>query len=132
MLVEFSLTCIFHHIWKNLFNLRCSHSQKVHLNLCIFTHAQAFHSKLQVEVFEHLFPPRRKGWRKLWSALSKFNQKKWRWLETLVYLYFVWFTIFLNVMALQFWEYLSNSVVLSLMPPLYNYGNLTLKLHQKI
>ena len=41
--------------------------------------------------------------------------------------------IFLNVMALQFWKsYLSNSVVLSLLPLLCNHGNLTLKLHQKI
>ena len=36
------------------------------------------------------------------STISKFNQKKWRWLGTLVYLHFVWFVIFLNVMALQF------------------------------
>ena len=27
-------------------------------------------------------------------ALLKFNQKIWRWLETLVYLYFVWFVVF--------------------------------------
>ena len=63
------------------------------LNLCIFTHAPALHSKLQVGFFENLFPPKWKGWRKLWFALSK-----------LVYLYFVWFVIFLNVMALQFCE----------------------------
>ena len=37
-------------------------------------------------------------------ALSKFDQKMWRWLGTLVYLYFVWFVIFLNVMALQVCE----------------------------
>ena len=41
--------------------------------------------------------------------------------------------IFLNVMALQFWkQYLSNSMVLSLLPLLCIHGNLTLKLHQKI
>ena len=74
------------------------------LNLCIFTHAPVPHSKFQAEFFENVFPPRRKGWRKLWFALSKFNQKIWRWLGTLVYLYFVWFVIFLNVMALQFCE----------------------------
>ena len=74
------------------------------LNLCIFTHALVPHSKFQVEFFENLFPPRWKGWRKLWFAISKFNQKIWRWLGTLVYLYFVWFVIFLNVMALQVCE----------------------------
>ena len=69
-------------------------------------------------------------WRKLWFALSKFSQKIWRCLGTLAYLYFVWFVIFLNVMALQFCKwYLSNSVVLSLLPLLCNHSNLTLKLH---
>ena len=73
------------------------------LDLCIFTHAPVHHSKLQVQFLENLLPlPRRKWWRKLWFALSKFNQKIWRWLGTLVYLHFVWFAIFLNVMALQF------------------------------
>ena len=46
-------------------------------------------------------------------------------------LYFVWFTIFLNVMALHFCKYLSNSVVLSLLSFLCNHSSLTLKLHQK-
>ena len=35
-------------------------------------------------------------------------------------------------MVLQFCEYLSNNVVLSLLPLLCNHDNLTLKLHQKI
>ena len=43
--------------------------------------------------------PRTKGWRKLWFALLKFNQKIWRLLGELIYLYFVWFLIFLNVIA---------------------------------
>ena len=73
------------------------------LNLCIFTHAPLVpHSKVQVGFFENLFPPRRNGWKKLWFALSKVNQKIRRWLGKLVYLHFVWFVIFLNVMALQF------------------------------
>ena len=65
-------------------------------NLFIFTHDPVPHSKLLVEFFEKFC------WRKLWFALSRFNQKIWRWLGTLVYLHFVWFVIFLNVMALQF------------------------------
>ena len=39
-----------------------------------------------------------------YDLLEKFNQKRWRWLGTLVFLYFVWFIIFLNVMALLFCE----------------------------
>ena len=44
----------------------------------------------------------RKGGKKLWFALSNFSQKIWRWLETLSFLYFVRFEIFLNMMTLQF------------------------------
>ena len=41
--------------------------------------------------------------------------------------------VFLNAMALQFWKYyLSNSVILNLLPLLCNHNKLTLKLHQKI
>ena len=64
----------------------------------------------------------RKGWRKLWFALSKFSQKIWRWLGTLRFLYFVWFTIFSNAIY---------SMVLILLLLLWNHGKLILKLHQK-
>ena len=99
------------------------------LNLWIFSHAPVPHSKLQVEVFENLFAPRRKWSRKLWFALSKLSQKIWR----LLYLYFVWFVVFLNVMTLQLSEwYLSNSVILIKFIAFFcNYDNLTLQLYQK-
>ena len=35
-------------------------------------------------------------------------------------------------MAFQFCIYLSNSVALHLLPPLYNHDNLTLKFYQKV
>ena len=44
-------------VWVNLW---CSH-QTIKLNLCIFTHAPVLHSKLQVQFFENLFPPRAKN-----------------------------------------------------------------------
>ena len=55
------------------------------LNLCIFTNIPVPHSKLQVEFFENLFPQDETGGEQamIWFALSNFNQKKWRWLETL-------------------------------------------------
>ena len=62
-------------VWENFFNLWFSHSWKNALNICIFTHALVSHSKLQARLFENLFPPRQKGRRKIWFALSKFNQK---------------------------------------------------------
>ena len=94
--VEFSVTCVFQH--SKFFQFMVFTLENT-LNLCIFTHAPVPQSKI-------CFPqgPRTKRWRKLWFTLLKFNQKKWRWLGTLVYLYFVWFTIFLNVMALLFCE----------------------------
>ena len=49
-------------------------------------------------------PNSRKRRRKLWFPLSKFGQKIWRWLGTLGFLYFLWFSIFSNVMDLQFCE----------------------------
>ena len=70
-------------------------------------------------------PNSRKGWRKLWFALSKVNQKI---LGTLVYLYFVWSAVFLNVMALQFSKYyLPYCVVLSFSPLLCNHDKKLLK-----
>ena len=49
------------------------------------------------------FPQDERGGRN-YVALSKFDQKIRRRLRTLVYLYFVWFVIFLNKMALQVCE----------------------------
>ena len=45
------------------------------LNLLIFFHAPVPQSKLQVEFFENLFPPRQKGWRKLWFAFIKIQSE---------------------------------------------------------
>ena len=40
ILVEFYLTCIFHHVWKNNFHFVVFTFLENTLNLCIFTHAQ--------------------------------------------------------------------------------------------
>ena len=56
MLVEFSLTYIFHHVWEKSFKFMEFALLKNALNLGIFTHAPVTHSKLQAEVFENLFP----------------------------------------------------------------------------
>ena len=87
--------CLLNFLWLNIppcvreiFELMMFTFLENALNLCIFTHTPVPHSKLEVEFFENMFPPRRKEWGKIWLALSKFNHKIWRWLETLVYLYF--------------------------------------------
>ena len=107
MLVKFSLTCIFHHVWKKIqFMVFILENE---LNLFIFTHVPVPHSKLQVQFLENLFPPRAKN-KGAEEAMICFiiiqsDQKIWRWYGTVVYLLYVaWFIIFVNVMALLFCE----------------------------
>ena len=103
MLVQFSLTCIFQQCVGKIFNLWCSH-WKTNWIYAFLLMPQFPTQNSWCNFLKICFPqgPKTKGWRKLWFALLKFSQKIWRWLETLVYLYFAWFVIFLNVMALQF------------------------------
>ena len=131
--VEFSLACIFHHVWEKFFNLWCSHFLENSLNLAMqYYWCPSPLFKAPGRIFWKSVSLKTNWWRKLWFSLSKFNWKIWRWLGTSAYLYFIWCNIFLNVMASQFCEwYLLNSVVLSLLPLLYNNSNLTLKLHLK-
>ena len=56
MLVEFSLTCIFHHAWESFKFMVFTFVENA-MNLGIFTHGPVPHSKLQAELFENLFPP---------------------------------------------------------------------------
>ena len=96
------------------------------INLGVFTQTPVPQSNSRQNF---CFAYSRKGRRKPWFTLSKFNKKIWRWLETLSYLHFVWFVFFLNVMTLQFCK--SYRVILSLLPLLCNHDNLTLKFHPK-
>ena len=75
------------------------------LNLCIFTQFSFPHSEVQAEFFENLFSASRKGWGRTMICFIKIQSENMKW--TLDYLYFP-FVIFLNVMALQFWKYLSK------------------------
>ena len=127
MLVEFSVTCIFHRVWENFFNLWCSENA---LNLCIFTHALVPHSKLQVEFFENLFPLRRKGWmEETMICFIKIHSENMN--MTWNISWFIFCTIFNFSKCDGFtvlWIISSNSVALSLLHLLCNHGNLTLKI----
>ena len=132
MLVEFSLTCIFHHVWEKKIKFMLFTFPENALNLGIFTQ-RTFPTQNSMENFLKIcVTQQQKGWRKLWVALSKFNRKIWRWLGALGYLFSLWFAIFLNVMTLPFYIYVYHiaSVVLSLLLVLCNHDNLALKLHQ--
>ena len=59
MLAEVFLTCIFQH-GKNFQFMVFTFLENA-LNLCISNHASDPYSNLQVEFFENLFAPRRKG-----------------------------------------------------------------------
>ena len=61
MLVEFSLTCMFHHMWEKIFSFMVFIFLENALNQWIFTHAPGPQSKRHVEFFENIFPPRQKG-----------------------------------------------------------------------
>ena len=61
MLVEFSVTCMFHHVWETFFNFIVCIFLENALNLWIFTRVPIPQLKLLVEFLENLFPPRQKG-----------------------------------------------------------------------
>ena len=61
MFVEYSLTCVFHHVWEKFFNFMVFAFLKNTLNLRIFTHAQVPQSKPLAEFLENLFPQGEKG-----------------------------------------------------------------------
>ena len=117
--------------WKS-FSIYGVHITRKCIESMHFYSCHSFRLKTPGRSFWKCVSPKTKEVKKTVIALSKFVQKIWRWLGTLGSLYFIWFIIFLNVMALQFCKwYLSNSAVLSLLPLLCNHGNLTRKLHQK-
>ena len=66
MLVQFSLTCIFHHVWEKIFNLWCSH-QKMNLIYAFLLMPQFSTQNSRYNFLKICFPqgPRTKGWRKL-------------------------------------------------------------------
>ena len=106
MLVQFSLTCIFHHVWKK--NQFMVFTLENELNLCIFTRVPLPHSKLQVQFFENPFPPRakNKGVEEAMICFIKIQSENMKmiWNISLFIIYVVSFIIFVNVMALLFCE----------------------------
>ena len=100
MLVEFSLTCIFQHLWENVFN--GVHIPRKSLNLCFFTHAPVPHSKLQVEFFENLFPPKAEAVEEAMTCSVKIQPENMKMTWNINLFPFVMIAIFLNVTALQF------------------------------
>ena len=72
------------------------------LNLGLFTHAPVPQSKLVAEFFENRFFPATETGGQKYNLLYQNSVRKYEVDLKHGYLYFVWFVIFLNVMALKF------------------------------
>ena len=95
MLVESSLTCICQYVWERFFNLLWSDSQNINKSI-LFYSCPSLPLKSPDRIFWKSVSSKTKwvGWRKLWFALSIFNQKIWKWLGTLVFSHLVWLQFF--------------------------------------
>ena len=82
------------------FSINGVHIPTNSLNLCFFTHAPVPHSKLLVERFENLFPPRQKGWEETMICCTKSQSKDMKMTCNISLFPFGMIAIFLNVMAL--------------------------------
>ena len=100
MLVEFSLTCIFQHVWE-IFSICGVYIPRKSLNLCFFTHALVSHSKLLVEFFENLFPQRQKRSEEAMICSIKIQSENMKMAWNISLFPFGMIAIFLNVMTLQ-------------------------------
>ena len=97
ILVEFSLTCTFHHVWENFFSLWCWKCiETLHFYSCT-----SHPLKTPDRIFWKCVSPKTKGvdggnYDLLYQNSIRKNEDD--------FLYFVWSIIFLNMMALQFCE----------------------------
>ena len=76
------------------------HIPRKSLNLCFFTHTLVPNSKLVVEFFENLFPPRQKGWEEAMICTIKIQSENMKMTWNISLFPFGMIAIFLNVMAL--------------------------------
>ena len=74
MLVEFSLTYIFQNAWEKVFNLQCSHFQKIIKSMLFYSCPSLPTQKSWQNFLKICFPQDRRCGRKLWFAPSKSKQ----------------------------------------------------------
>ena len=84
------------------FSISGVHILRKSLNLCFFTNAPVPHSKLLVEFFENLFPPRQKGLEEAMICSVKIQSENMKMTSNISLFPFGMIAIFLNVMTLQF------------------------------
>ena len=84
------------------FSIYGVHIPRKSLNLCFFTHAPVSHSKVLVEFFENLLPPRQKDWEKAMICSIKIQSENMKMTWNISLFRFGMISISLNVTALQF------------------------------
>ena len=88
------------------FSIYGVHILRKSLNLCFFTHAPVPHSKLLVEFFENLFPPRQKGLEEAMICSVKIQSENMKMTSNISLFPFGMIAIFLNVMT--FYNFVNN------------------------
>ena len=83
------------------FSIYDVHIPRKSLNLCFFTHAPVPPSELLVEFF---VSQRQKGWRKARVCSIKIQSENVKMTRNISFFPFGMISIFVNVMALQFWN----------------------------
>ena len=83
------------------FSIYGVHTPRKSSNLCFFTHAPVPNSKLLVEFFENLFPPRQKEWEEAIICSIKIQSENIKMTWNISLFPFGMIAIFLNVMTLQ-------------------------------
>ena len=86
------------------FSIYGVHILRKSLNLCFFTHALVPHSKLLVEFFENLFPPRQNGFEEAMICFVKIQSENMKMTSNITLFPFGMIAIFLNMVALQFYK----------------------------
>ena len=83
------------------FSIYGVHIPRKSFNLCFFTHAPVpLHSKVQVEFFENLFPPRQKGWEEAMICSIKIQSENMKMAWNISLFPFGMIAIFLNMISL--------------------------------
>ena len=103
------LECLLNFLWLAYSNM-CGKNVSIYgvyilrksLNLCFFIHVPVPHSKLVVEFFKNLFPPRQKGLEEAMISFVKIQSKNMKMTSNISLFPFGMIAIFLNVMTLQF------------------------------
>ena len=102
MLIEFSLTCISQHVWEKIFNLWCSHSQRIIESRYAFLLMPQSSTQNSWLNFLKICFPKTEGVEEAMICCIKIQSENMKMTWNISLFPFGMIAIFLNVMALQF------------------------------